>query len=142
MKSKVNVFATILIVLSLVGSIYAFIMHNLTFDAFNYNVDYWVIALTIIAVWSIIMLLVQRIWFKDTVLLFDIFYLIAAFSLFLGALLFLKPCLSPIGIYFTVNNMGDVEANALGVPRCISTMIGYGASLLCLIVASFLGKKK
>ena len=67
----------------------------------------------------------------------DVLYIIAMFALVISAIKFITPCLSPIGIYFTVHNMGDVEANAAGVPRSIAGIVIFVLAIVCLAVAAF-----
>ena len=133
------------LVVSLVCAIVAFIMYFLTFNAFHYSADRWVTALTVIALWAIAFLLINAIVSDDTPFYVDIFYVIAVFTLTLAMIMFLLPCLSPIGIYFTVHNMGDVEANAIGVPRSIVCIVFFAISIIGLLVSAFLkltGKEK
>lgn len=119
----------------------AFVMHFLTFSAFNYQADKWVIALSAIALWSVAFLLFERL-FGYRFFAADVFFPIAAFATVLALLKFLIPCLSPIGIYFTVHNMGDVEANAIGVPRSIVTIVLYLVGAVLLLVSAFLNRSK
>lgn len=122
---------------SLLFAVLAFIMYVVTFSAFHYTTDRWVTALLIIALWCEICLVVNAVLSGDKPFCMDIFYIGGIFALTVCAIKFLIPCLSPIGIYFTVNNMGDVEANALGVPRAIVCLIFFVISIVTLAVASF-----
>lgn len=121
-----------------VFAIVAFVLYFTTFKALNYENNLWVIALSIIALWSMLCLLVNGLLAGNKPFFMDIFYVLAVFSLVLAMILFLSDCLSPIGIYFTVHNMGDVEANAAGVPRCIAGVAFYSVSFLMMIIAGFL----
>lgn len=134
-----------LLAVSFVLSIVAFIMYILTFDAFHYTLDRWVTSLTVVAFWAFVFLLVHALISGDKPFYVDIFYVIAAFTLTLAAIMFLIPCLSPIGIYFTVHNMGDVEANAIGVPRSLVCIVFFIFSVVGVLVSTFLnlsGKEK
>ena len=121
----------------LIFSIVAFELYNLTYDALGYSQDYWVIAMMVLAFWSFACLLVNGLFAGNKPFFMDIFYAILAFALVLATIKFLSPCLSPIAIYFTVHNMGDVEANAIGVPRAIAGVVFYLLSVVCVIMASF-----
>lgn len=122
---------------SLVLSIVAFVYYSLTYSAFGYSQNRWVIAMTVISFWSFLCLLGYSLFGDGKAIWMDIFYLIIAFGLTISTVLFLTPCLSPIGIYFTVGNMGDVEANAIGVPRCITGVVFYVLAILSVIAAAF-----
>ena len=126
-----------LLAVSFVFAVVAFIMYFLTFNAFHYSTDRWVTGLTLIAFWSILFLLISSLISGDDPFYVDIFYVIAAFCLTIATIKFLIPCLSPIGIYFTVHNMGDVEANAIGVPRSIVCVVFFVLSIICLLVSAF-----
>lgn len=118
-------------------SIVAFALYFATYNALGYSQDYWVIAMMVIALWSFVCLLVNGLLMGNKPFFMDVFYALAAFALVFATIKFLTPCLSPIGIYFTVHNMGDVEANAIGVPRAIAGVVFYLLSVICVIVASF-----
>ncbi|MBE7087043.1 MAG: hypothetical protein E7369_01935 [Clostridiales bacterium] len=137
---KFPLVTVILLAVSLVFCVIGFIMHFYTYDGLNYELNRWVVALSVIGIWSILVILLQRTVFGGTPFWFDAFYLIGAFCIVLASLMFLSPCLANIGIYFTVNNMGDVEANAIGVPRCICAMVFYVLSFITFTVSSFFGK--
>lgn len=126
-----------LLTAGLVLSIVAFVLYFMTYSALGYNQDYWVIAMMVIAYWSFACLLVNGLLAGNKPFFMDIFFAITAFALVFATIKFLTPCLSPIGIYFTVHNMGDVEANAIGVPRAIAGVVFYVLSVVCVVVASF-----
>ena len=125
-------------VLAIVG----FALYFATFNALGYSQDYWVIAMNVIALWSLLCLLANGLFAGNKPFFMDAFYAIAVFALVFATVKFLSPCLSPIGIYFTVHNMGDVEANAIGVPRAIAGVASYLLSIVCIIVASFVNLSK
>lgn len=127
-----------LLVGGLVLSVVAFILYFMTYNALGYSQDYWVIAMMVIAFWSLACLLVNGLLAGNRPFFMDVFYTIAVFCLVVATIKFLTPCLSPIGIYFTVQNMGDVEANAIGVPRCIAGVTLYVIAISLVIAASFI----
>lgn len=118
-------------------SIVAFALYFSTYKALGYNQDYWVIAMMVIALWGFGCLIVNGLLAGNKPFFMDIFYALVAFALVFATIKFITPCLSPIGIYFTVHNMGDVEANAIGVPRAIAGAVFYVLSVVCVVVASF-----
>ncbi len=131
---------------SLVFCIAAFIMYEMTFDAFHYENDKWIEALFVMTFWSYACIIIGTLISGNGAKATDALYIVAAFALTIATIKFLIPCLSPIGIYFTVHNMGDVEANAIGVPRSIVTIVLFVVSILLLVVSAFfpsaLGKRR
>lgn len=138
MKIKKPAIGFWLISAGLILSIVAFALYFATYDALGYNQDYWVIAMMVIAFWGFVCLIVNGLLVGNKPFFMDIFFVLVAFALVFATIKFLTPCLSPIGIYFTVHNMGDVEANAIGVPRAIAGVVFYLLSVVCVIVASFM----
>ena len=132
----------ILLAVTLHFVVASFIMYSATFNALRLLSDKWVIALMIIAIWSIVALLVNSLISGDRPLFADALYIIAMFALVIAFIKFLTPCLSPIGIYFTVHNMGDVEANAIGVPRSIAGIVLFVLTFILLIVSAFFMRTK
>ena len=128
----------ILLAIGLMFAIVAFALYFATYGALGYSHDYWVIAMVVIALWSFVCLLVNGLLAGNKPFFLDFFYVILAFTLTYATIRFITPCLSPIGIYFTVHNMGDVEANALGVPRAIAAVVFFLLTIVCLRVASFI----
>lgn len=128
-----------LMLVGFVFSIVAFVLYFTAYAAFKYESNLWVIALSVIGLWGLACLLVNGLLAGNKPFFMDIFYIIAVFCLVLAMILFLSDCLSPIGIYFTVHNMGDVEANAAGVPRCIAGVAFYAVASLLVIVSGFIG---
>ncbi len=127
---------------ALLLTIVAFIMYAVTFDAFHFVSDKWVVALMIIAIWSICCILINSLFMGNRPMFVDALYIIAIFALVIAAVKFFTPCLSPIGIYFTVHNMGDVEANAIGVPRSIAGIAVYVVAIVCVVVGAFFSTSK
>lgn len=127
---------TILLLASLVLLCVGFGFYFACFDALGYQQDRFVIAFSIIAMWIILALIVtdyidaERPIYVTAVGLFYCFLVLFAFSRVL------IPCLSPIGILFTVN-MGDKEAFALGVPRCFASCGCYALSALTFLLSYF-----
>lgn len=126
----------ILLALSLIFTIIGYCYYQYTFEVFNYQPSKLIIAMTIISVWSTISLLVNSLFFSDKHSFFDVFYLINVVAVILSFAYLLMPCLSPIGVYFTVN-MGDMETYSKGVPSCITGCVFYVLSAIITIVASF-----
>ena len=127
----------VLLAVSFVFAATAFVLYFTTYNALHYEANLYVIALTVIGLWSFGCLLANGLFAKNRPFWMDVFFVIGVFALVLAAILFLSSCLSPIGIYFTVN-MGDVEANAAGVPRCLAGVAFYALSAILATVAAFL----
>lgn len=122
---------------SLVLAIAAFVLYGMTFSAFGYDTERWVVALMTIALWGYACILVNGLLFGNARAATDIMYVIDAFCVTLALIKFLIPCLSPIGIYFTVHNMGDVERNAIGVPRSIVGVVFFVLTIVTLVTSAF-----
>ena len=128
--------AFFLLLAALALAIVGFVNYFHTMSAFDYPVDRWVIVLTCFAFVLIFFHLVNGALMGDQ--FGNVFLSCAAIVLLvLAAVAYLSPCLSNIGIYFTVGNMGNVEANAVGVPSAICGVAFYVASVLCLVVGAF-----
>ncbi len=125
-----------LLACSLLFTIIGFALYFATFRTFDYQDDRWVIALTIISLYSILFLMINGLLAGDQPFWTGIFHLVITFALVISFANFLIPCLSPIGIYFTVN-MGDMETYAIGVPRCLAGVAFYVLAILCNVVSSF-----
>ncbi len=120
----------------------AFIVSVDTFRVFHYDLDKWVVALNVIILWTLVCILANSFFLGDKFLPSVFFYGIALFCTVIALFKLLIPCLSPIGIYFTVHNMGDVEANALGVPRCIAGVALYVVAIVLLTTSAFMRVSK
>ena len=128
--------ALFLFIAALVLAIVGFVNYFHTMSAFDYPVDRWVIVFTAFAFALIAFQIVNAVLMGDQ--FGSVFPLCAAVVLLvLAAVAYLSPCLSNIGIYFTVGNMGNVEADAVGVPSVILGVSLCVASVVCLIVAAF-----
>jgi len=126
----------ILTAISFILTIVGFILYFTAINAMEYEADRFVVALTIMALWSLIFLIVNSLFVNDKPFWSSIFYIVITFTLFLGFSFFLSSFLSPIGVYFTVN-MGDMEKYALGVPRCLAGVICYVLAIITNVVSSF-----
>ena len=129
-------FITMLI--SLTFSIAAFIMFLSTYQVFRYEINRWTFSCIIIAMWLMIFLLINSLIKGDKPFWTSALNMVIVFLLTYSFLEFINPCLSPIGIYFTVHNMGDTATNAIGVPRSLICAGCYLISIIMSIVSSFL----
>lgn len=130
-----------LLVASVILSIVGFTLYFGAFDALSFSNDKWVIALNVIAFWSLAFLIVNSIFAGDKPAWTGVFYIIAVVTLLVATARFLMACLSPIAIYFTVN-MGNMEAYAIGVPRCIAGVACYFVAVVCITVSAFFAPTK
>ena len=140
MKTRLKSFKLWFLVAAIIMTFVGFMLYFSTFAAFNYSQDRWVIALTIISLWGLVVLAINALVFAKP-FRFEFFYVVIPFALVIAIGKLLIPCLSPIGIYFTVN-MGDMETYAIGVPRCIAGVVFYLLGVILTIVASFFSFKK
>lgn len=134
-RLTVGFYTTVLALILLIAG--AFIALR-AYDVFSYKLDRWAVVLFVVGAWATVFLLLNTLLrgerpFGLTVLLTGT----AIFSLVLALCLFIKPCLSPIGIYFTVHNMGDVETNAVGVPLSIVAAAVFLGAIVLLLLSSF-----
>lgn len=120
------------LVLALVGFGYFFS----SYAVFGFSLSRWVIALTVIAVWCILLLIANGLYSGERPLWTAIFYVITGFCLVLAALEFVKPGIASIATYFTVN-MGDMETFEIAVPQTITGVALYVVSAVLAITASF-----
>lgn len=136
LKIKIPGIGFVLLFISLIFTLIGFGLYFRTFSIFHYLESRITIAGTIIALWGTVFLLINSLFSKDNPIYLNVLYLTNVFALAFAFAYFLIPCLSPIGIFFTVN-MGDMETYALGVPRCIAGCVFYVLALLSNILASF-----
>ena len=136
LKLRIPGVGFILLALAFIFTIVGFVLYFQTFDIFHYQQSKITIATTIISLWGMLFLIINALFKGDNPDAFNVFYLINAFALVFAFSYFLIPCLSPIGIYFTVN-MGDMETYALGVPRCITGCVFYVLAMILNVCASF-----
>ena len=138
MKTKRVPFVGFYLLLGALGTlIAAFVLAGQTFRGYSYDLDRYLLVLSIFAIWvlviQLVMSFVDRNKPKWTQAL-DLAYCVMVVFCFAKLLI---PFLSPIGIYFTVN-MGDMETYAYVVPRCIAGCVLYVLSCAFFIAASFL----
>lgn len=123
--------------LSLILSIVALVLFVITYNIFGYNLNRWVFLMTFMSIWLMGFVTVNTIFNGEQPFWVSYLYVIVTTLLVFSLVQFINPCLSPIGVYFTVN-MGDVETNALGVPRAIATAVFYVLAIIFNLIASFL----
>lgn len=126
-----------LTIAAFVFTVVAFILGFVVYHIFGYAVNRWEVFCAVAALWLMGFLLVNSLFAGERPVWTAPLYAVVCVLLTFAAILFIQPCLSPIGIYFTVNNMGDVEANAAGVPRAIATTVLFVIALISMTVAAF-----
>lgn len=126
-----------LMAVALVFTFVAFIMSFKVYNIFGYATNRWAVFLSFAALWFALFLMVNSLIAGEKPFWTSLLYVAVCIALTFAAILFIQPCLAPIGIYFTVGNMGDVEANAAGVPRAIATTVLYVVALLCMVASAF-----
>lgn len=99
----------------------ALILYIRVYGIFAYSFNRWVFFMTFAACWLLSFYAVNSVLAGDNPVWASCVPVIVPFLLLLSGLLFISPCLSPIGIYFTVHNMGDVATMEAGVPPAIVT---------------------
>jgi uncharacterized membrane protein len=133
-RLTVSFFLTVVaLLLTLAGCFLAY----KTYTVFKYTVDRWMVVAAVVAVWAMAFLVVNTLLRGEKPFALTALYAVAVFCLVVAICIFIKPCLSPIGIYFTVHNMGDVETNAVGVPMSIATAAVLLLAVFSLLFASF-----
>lgn len=125
-----------LIAASLILTIVGFCFFFSSYDVFGFVYSRWVIALTVLALWSMVVLLANGLYGGEHPVWITLFYLIIVFGLAVSAIEFIKPGLGNIATYFTVN-MGDMETYAIAVPRTITGVVMYVLATVCAVIASF-----
>lgn len=133
--------AVYLTVAALIFAAAGFGIYFETMAAFEYPTDRWVIFLSVLALACLVFLAVNGMIVgnqRGTVFIAGA----ALLSLVLAACLYVIPCLGNIGIYFTVGNMGNVEANAVGVPSCIKGEVLYILSIALTVASGFFRFKR
>lgn len=132
-------FGFYLLIISFVFGVLGFVYYKMTYSVFRYSDDRWAVTMTILSLWFTLFMIVDTLFIGKNPLFSRAFYALAVFMLTYSLLRLLTPCLSPIGIYFTVGNMGDVETNNKAVPLCIIASIFYLVSILTLFAGGILG---
>lgn len=115
----------------------AFIIFLEVYGIFGYATNRWAIFLSFAALWFTAFIIVNSLFVGEKPFWVSLLYVAICVALTFAAILFIQPCLAPMGIYFTVGNMGDVEANAAGVPRAIAATALYVVALVSMVVAAF-----
>ena len=136
LKIKIPRTGFYLLAAATVLTIVAFVMYFGAFEALSFETDRWVVALTVLAFWSMAFLMINSLFAGDAPFWTSAFYAVTVLALMFSFARMLMACLSPIGIYFTVN-MGNMEAYAQGVPRCIAGVACYVVATICVVVSAF-----
>lgn len=118
-------------------TIVAFSLSLNVYAMLGYRLNRWVVFLTVGALWLMLFFLCNGLFMGDRPFWVAPLYAVVGLFLTFAALLFIQPCMTPIGIYFTVGNMGDAATNAVAVPRAITAVALYVAALVLFIVAAF-----
>jgi len=132
----------VLVIISLICTVIGFIYYGLTFSAFKYEADKNLITCSVVAIWLFMILIFVGLFDDNQPWFISIIYVVMPFLIMFSAIKLLTPSLQAIGIYFSVGGMGDVETNAVAVPRCIAGLVFYAIALITCIASSFfrLGK--
>ena len=113
--------------------------YGVAYSIFEYAYDRLALSLTIVSVWLIGFLLIDAIFTRDNPKFSMTFYALAFFMLTYSVIRFITPCLTPIGIIFTVGNMGDYAKTAAATNYCLFATGFYIVSLHFLFVGTILG---
>lgn len=127
----------IFLVVSFIGTLISLILFISTYNVFKYELNRWAFSCLVLSLWGLLFLIVNNLIKGEHPFWQNIIYPIIAFLLVFSFTEFINPCLSPIGIYFTVHNMGDTATNDIGVPRSLITCGFYLISIISILVASF-----
>ena len=141
LKLKKPGISFIFIVLALILTVAAFILFISTYNVFSYEINRWAVTCSILSIWGLVFLSINTLIKGEKQFWTMCIYPIIVFLLTYAVLQFIKPCLSPIGIYFTVKNMGDTATSEIGVPRAIITTVLFLLAIISSIVAALLSKK-
>ena len=142
LKLKKPSIGWILLIIAFISSIVSLILFISTYNVFKYELNRWAFTCLILSIWGIGFLLVNGLIKGEYPFWQGVIYPLLAFLLTFSLIEFINPCLSPIGIYFTVHNMGDTATNDIGVPRSLITCAFYGISIISVLIASFMKPKK
>ena len=137
LKPKVPGFGFGAAALALVCTIVGFVMFFLTYAAGGYAISRWTIMCSVLSMWLLVLLMLNGIFAGEKPVWTAVIYAVIAFLLTYGTIRFIQPCLTQIGIYFTVN-MGDVEMNRIVTFRSITSAAFYVAAIIMTIVSAFL----
>lgn len=125
-----------LLAASMLFTVIGFCYFFSSYDVFGFVYSRTVIALTVLALWSMTVLLASALYNGERPLWLAAFYLITVFGLAVSAVEFIKPGLGNIATYFTVN-MGDMETYAVAVPQTITGVVMYVVAAVLAIASSF-----
>lgn len=122
---------------SLIFTAAALAMFLRTYNVFGYVINRWALFMTLLTLWCLLFRTMNTLFVGEKPFWASYVHVLVSLFLVFSLLLVIKPCLSPIGIYFTVHNMGDVETNAIGVPASIVTAACYLLAIVCNLIAAF-----
>lgn len=125
-----------LLAASMLFTVIGFCYFFSSYNVFGFVYSRTVIALTVLALWSMTVLLASALYNGERPLWLAAFYLITVFGLAVSAVEFIKPGLGNIATYFTVN-MGDMETYAVAVPQTITGVVMYVVAAVLAIASSF-----
>ncbi len=125
-----------LLAASMLFTVIGFCYFFSSYSVFGFVYSRTVIALTVLALWSMTVLLASALYNGERPLWLAAFYLITVFGLAVSAVEFIKPGLGNIATYFTVN-MGDMETYAVAVPQTITGVVMYVVAAVLAIASSF-----
>ncbi len=113
---------------------YANYFHTMT--AFDYPADRWIMLLSIAAIVLIAFQMVNGVVAGNQT---GTVFVLAAGVVFIALVVcfYLSSCIANIAIYFSVGGMGNVEANAVGVPSCIRGIVLLVISIVSTIASAF-----
>lgn len=139
LKVKKPAVGFILICVSLALAIVATAMFLYTFSVGKYTLSRWALTCSVLAVWIMILLILNSLFFGDERAWTGVLYALAVFLLIYGFMQFIQPCLSPIGFAFGAGdlNMGDTALNKKVAVLAVVTAVFYVFSAISLIVAAF-----
>lgn len=132
----------ILNVLSLILTLIALFLFLSTYEVFSFQINRWAVTCSILAIWGLLFLTINSLFKGEKQFWTSLIYPIIVVLITYAALQFIKPCLSPIAIFFTVRNMGDTATYEIGVPRAIITAVLYILALILSVVSSFMASTK
>lgn len=126
-----------MLAVALLFTVVGFILFFASYNIFGYTYSRTVIALTVLAIWSIAVILFSTLYSGEKPLWIAAFYLLTVFALAVSAVEFINPGIGNIATYFTVN-MGDMETAAKAIPVMLSGVALYLLATIIALVACFL----
>lgn len=118
-------------------SLAALVLFIRVYGIFGYTFNRWVFFMNFAACWLLAFYAVNTVLAGDSPFWASYLLVAVPFLLLLAGLAFIQPCLSPIGIYFTVHNMGDVATMEAGVPPSIAAAALYVLASVLSAAAGF-----